>query len=371
MSGLAGITNYTHNAADELISAGATTLTYDGNGNLQSKTTGANIITHAWDALNRLTSVTGPGINTQYAYDGDGNRVSQTVSAGAYQYLNDTVTALPVVLDETGPDGPITYAYGLSMVSARGNGFEHYYQFDGLGSTVSLTNQLGALRANYLYDPWGRLLNPVDPLGGRNKYKFTGEVSDGGTALAYLRARYYDPALGRFLIPDPLGYKLSAPQSANKYVYALNAPTTYVDRLGQEATPPSVTTYQPDVGAVLGATALGGENLWRLPSLNSNAQSTPASILLQPRADQGDGPKCVQEVGKLIPGVDFIILGLENVQTPAKIARGTLSLDEAWGILTDAGSTLIGEKVKVVGRILWGWGALGALDACRHSGGPR
>jgi RHS repeat-associated protein len=237
--GSAGTINYAYNAADELTAAGASTFTYDGNGNLLLKTTGGNTITHTWDALNRLLGLVGPGVNAQYAYDGDGNRVSQTVPGGTYQYVNDTATPLPVVLDETGPDGPISYAYGSSMVSARGNGFEHWYQFEGLGSVATVTSQTAALRANYLYDPWGRVLNPVDPLGGRNKYKFTSESADSQTGLLYLRARYYDAVTGRFLSRDPFGGFLYAPVTEHRYQYALNNPIRYVDPSGLTAAEPS------------------------------------------------------------------------------------------------------------------------------------
>src|SRR5207244_10591014 len=59
------------------------------------------------DAANRLTGVSGTGTASSFSYDGDWNRVSQTVGAGTYGYLNDVATALPVVLQESGPDGNI------------------------------------------------------------------------------------------------------------------------------------------------------------------------------------------------------------------------------------------------------------------------
>src|SRR5450755_4034859 len=51
---------------------------------------------------------------------------------------------------------------------------------------------------SYSYDPWGKMLNPVDPLGSKNALKFSGESLD-PTGLYYLRARYYDPAVGAFI----------------------------------------------------------------------------------------------------------------------------------------------------------------------------
>ncbi len=231
----AGTTKYSYNAADELLTAGTTTFSYDGNGNLISKATGSTSVNYGWDALNRLISVVGGGTNTQYQYDGDGNRVSQQVGSGIYQYLNDTATALPVVLNENGPNGIIDYQYGLSMIAAASSNFEYYYQFDGVGSAVSLTDPTGALKANYSYDPWGKMLNPLDPTAGKNKYKFTGEAVDPGTGLSFVRARYYDPTVGRFTKRDPLPSFLLTSKSLDSYIYALNNPVRFVDPSGLSA----------------------------------------------------------------------------------------------------------------------------------------
>jgi RHS repeat-associated protein len=55
--------------------------------------------------------------------------------------------------------------------------------------------------------------------------RFTGEQVDGATGLQYLRARYYDPAIGRFLGRDPLPF-------VNRYAYVGNNPANYVDPYG-------------------------------------------------------------------------------------------------------------------------------------------
>jgi RHS repeat-associated protein len=226
----AGTTNYTYDAADQLLTAGTSVFTYDGNGNQLTKTTSGTTVTYGWDAINRLKSVVGGTVNTQYQYDGDGNRISQIVPAGSYAYFNDTATAFPVVLSENGPDGSLDYAYGLSMISATSATFQYYYQFDGLGSTINITDPTGAQKANYAYDPWGKLTTPLDPLGTKEKYKFTGEASDPNSGLVFLRARYLDQTIGRFLSRDPL--ELLAVLGDSKYPYANGSPTQLVDHSG-------------------------------------------------------------------------------------------------------------------------------------------
>jgi len=188
-----GTTSYTYDAADEMLTAGSASFAYDGNGSLILKTVGAVNISYAWDALNRLIAVTGGNTNTQYGYDGDGNRVQQQAGGGTYQYLNDVVASLQVVLNEAGPDGTIDYAHGLSLISESIEQKRNFYQFDGLGSVATVTNEAGAPQSNYGYDPWGQPGVPNDPpigldvLGTKNKYRFTGEALDPNDALLFLR----------------------------------------------------------------------------------------------------------------------------------------------------------------------------------------
>ena len=228
----AGTTGYSYDADDRLLMAGTTSYTYDRNGNQITKTTGSTTVNYTYDALNQLTAAAGGGINSKYQYDGDGNRVGQTTTAGSYEYLNDTATGLPVILNETGPDGNIDYLYGSSLISETSPAFQYFYQSDGLGSAASLTDAIGALKANYTYDPWGRLITPIDPLGARNKYKFTGEELDPGTGIYYLRARYYDPTAGRFISKDSFSGFIMKPGSLNRFIYGLNNPVRFTDPSG-------------------------------------------------------------------------------------------------------------------------------------------
>lgn len=231
----AGTTSYAYDADDRMLSAGTTSYGYDNNGNQVSKTTGGSTVSYFYDALNRLIGASGAGINSQYQYDGDGNRVTQTVPAGTYQYFNDTATALPVVLNEAGPDGNIDYLYGQSMISETSSAFQYFYQSDGVGSAASLTDATGMLKASYSYDPWGKLLVPIDPLGTKNKYKFTGEALDPGTALYFLHARNYDVTTARFTERDLLPPSVYVPKFQNAYSYVANDPLRLVDPTGLSA----------------------------------------------------------------------------------------------------------------------------------------
>lgn len=231
-----GTVNYSYDAADELLTAGGISFAYDGNGNQVSKTTAGTTLTYVWDALNRLISVTGGSTNAQYQYDGDGNRVSQQTSLGTYAYVNDTAISPAVVVNENGPDGNISYAYGNSLISASATGLLSFYQFDGLGSVTTVTDGAASQKASYTYEPWGSITGGTDVLGTKNKFKFTAEAVDPGTGLVFLRARYYDPSTGRFLNRDPSTERRPlALRASPLYQYAEANPVRYVDPSGRSS----------------------------------------------------------------------------------------------------------------------------------------
>lgn len=86
------------------------------------------------------------------------------------------------------------------------------------------------MTATYQYDAFGALKTKTG--AGDTAYRFTGELQDPQVArgLYYLRARYYDPALGRFLSRDPWPASAMNPQSWNRYAYVYNNPLRHVAR---------------------------------------------------------------------------------------------------------------------------------------------
>ena len=79
----------------------------------------------------------------------------------------------------------------------------YYYHYDGSGNVIALSDSSGNTAETYAYDVFGTV-NTTGSIG--NPYFFTGRRFDTETGLYYYRARYYDPAIGRFLQPDPIGY---------------------------------------------------------------------------------------------------------------------------------------------------------------------
>jgi RHS repeat-associated protein len=228
--------NYLYDTADRLLKAGTVSFTYDANGNQTSvtRTATGTPISYRYDAANRLIAVAGGAIRSSFSYDGDGNRISQTAGSNTFSYANDIASALPVVLQESVSGRDISYAYGLNLISESSRGFDDFYQYDGQGSVVGLTDIKGNLIRRYAYDAWGQAAwqDSGRGIGSINKFGYTGEALDPGTELYYLRARYYDPHIGRFLSRDPFPGPTRTPLMKNPYLYATSNPVRFADHSG-------------------------------------------------------------------------------------------------------------------------------------------
>jgi len=220
------------------------TVAYDDNGNRLTEAASSGTTTYDYDAKNRLLSVALPTGTSTFTYDGDGNRITQTTPSGTYDYVNDTAVALPVVLNEKGPDGTIDYGYGRGLLESSSSAFDYFYNLDGLGSVSNLTNVNGTVEETYSYDAWGNALTATGSVGTKNKFRFTGQALDPASGLYFLRARYYDQTSGRFLSKDRVPGFATYPISLHRYIYALNNPTKFVDPSGHAPYPEDVSDTQ-------------------------------------------------------------------------------------------------------------------------------
>ena len=106
-------------------------------------------------------------------------------------------------LTQTLSDGTNTYIYGLDRIAQLNTSSQitDYYMTDALGSVRQLTNGTGAVTYASAYDPYGVVTATSGASG--TPYGYTGEYTTND--LVYLRARHYDPAMGRFLTRDTWG----------------------------------------------------------------------------------------------------------------------------------------------------------------------
>ena len=221
---------YSYDSDNRLLSANGASFSYDANGNLIYKHNGTTA-TYDYDYDNRLINLTSNGSTTQYQYDGLGNRIAKIINGSTTRYVVDTNRILPQVLTETDGSGNITayYIYGLGLVSKiTPSGEAYYYHYDGLGSTIAMTDSNGNIVNKYAYDEFGNLLGSEETTSNPFRYLGRYGVMDEGNGLMYMRARYYDAEIGRFLKKDSIGLF----GGLNMYIYCYSNPVNFVDPFG-------------------------------------------------------------------------------------------------------------------------------------------
>jgi RHS repeat-associated protein len=219
------VPSYNYNTSNELTSTLAGNYTYDNDGNTFSDPSGKQ---YTWDFENRLTQAVVPGTGTTtFRYDPFGRRIQKSGPLDTNNYLYDG----PNVLEEVDNGGNVLARYtqdsGVDQVQAElRSGAISYYEADGLGSITSLSNAGGALAHTYTFDSFG---NPTASSGSLiNPFRYTAREFDPEASLYYYRARYFDPASGRFISEDPKRFQAAA----NFYPYVSNSPTTHLDPFG-------------------------------------------------------------------------------------------------------------------------------------------
>ena len=204
---------------------------YDDNGNLIYRSQEGAQYRYVYDYENRLTKITKNGdVIAAYSYNGEGKRVQSTEGGITTHYLYDGNN----VIIERNPQGQTTASYtrGLSLgggiggIIARRAAGVSYYHYDALGNVTNLTNSSGSTIITYTYDAYGNVLSQSSP--STNPYQFSTKEYASETGLLYFGARYYDPSIGRFITPDPLGF-IDGP---NVYLYCNNNPINFIDPWG-------------------------------------------------------------------------------------------------------------------------------------------
>jgi len=186
-----------------------------------------------YDRFGRLASAYNDNYAAEYAYNADGLRVSKSVTkdgittTAKFLYEGGYVT-----LEMDGLSAQIAYnVYGegsvISRKTAQGTA---YYVYNGHGDVVQLTDAWGAVTASYDYDAFGNLINETG--NGQNPFRYCGEYLDLSSGTYYLRARYYDPEIGRFTQRDAFLGSYADPLSLNRYTYCHNNPIRYIDPTG-------------------------------------------------------------------------------------------------------------------------------------------
>ncbi len=218
---------YVVNAMNQYVSAGSAAFAYDANGNLTNRTDGARTASYGYDGDNRLIwARTSPSNLVTFAYDALGQLCTRTDGSGTVRYLWDD-DALAIE-EDTAHATLAHYTWGRDLDEAvcmqRGS-TTYYYQQDALLNVTALLNRNGQVLSTYRYGPYGTGAGT----GSINSFGYAGAWTDPQLGLCFMRHRWYDSDLGRFLQPDPLGFAAGP----NLYTYVYNNPVTRRDPYGQ------------------------------------------------------------------------------------------------------------------------------------------
>ncbi len=186
------------------------------------KTENSIITSNEYDGFNQLTKTTDETQTITYKYNGDGLRTRKTTNGNITNHIWDGSN----IVIETDGAGNITKKYlrGINLIASDIEGTTNYYLYNGHGDVVQLTQTNGTITKNYDYDAFG-IEKDIDQ-NDTNPFRYCGEYYDTETGTIYLRARYYNPSVGRFISEDPIGDGL------NWYTYAGNNPIMFIDPTG-------------------------------------------------------------------------------------------------------------------------------------------
>ena len=163
-----------------------------------------------------------------YGYNGDGLRAWKQTASGKRYFLYDGEK--PVCELDAAGNVIASNTWGATgLVARREGGASTFYAFDERGNAAQRLDDSGGILGTYLFDAFGDRTgtdgsdDPYAGFGGQWGY-----YTDAETGLILCTHRYYDPAQGRFLTRDPIGYD----GGVNLYGYTANNPISRVDPNG-------------------------------------------------------------------------------------------------------------------------------------------
>ena len=224
-----------YDAANRLISYNGETVKYDADGNMTYGPLDGEMTTFEYDCRNRLIRAG----DTYYSYDAENIRTETKSTNYTENYVTDRVSSPYRVLQITeervgGKAETNNYYYGIGLIYEKIDTDTLVYHFDHLGSTRKITGKDGHIRCVFSYDTYGEIKSSW--LEGKEDIRFLyngalGVITD-TNGLYYMRQRYYNPTIKRFINQDILIGHVTDSQSLNRYAYVQGNPVNYTDPFG-------------------------------------------------------------------------------------------------------------------------------------------
>lgn len=220
---------YNYNVRNQLLgrkSAEAETCyQYDRQGNVLQATGTEGGTQYYYNAFNQQIKVLkSDGNSLESQYDGEYLRAGTVENGKVLRFAYYKGELLAELDAEQGLRGRYVPGYGTAAWWSQGSEGYSFYHLDEQNSTAYITGQMRNVVNRYQYDAFGQVSSAE---GFSNRILYTGQQYDKVSGQYYLRARFYDPSVGRFLQED-----VYRGDGLNLYAYCRNNPVVYYDPSG-------------------------------------------------------------------------------------------------------------------------------------------
>ena len=227
------------NWKDKLTAFNGNAISYDEIGNPLNDGTWS----YTWAKGRQLQSMSRSGEAVTFVYNSDGLRVQKiATSTGTTKY---SMHGRNLVHLTNGSGDSLHFFYDAQNKPAivEFNGAAYAYLYNQQDNIIGLVDNAGVQVVSYSYDAWGQIINTTgslaNTLGKLNPFKYRGYIYDEETGLYYLRSRYYNPDLCRFINADDVE-SMGADGDINGYqlfIYCMNDPVNLKDEAGSWSLP--------------------------------------------------------------------------------------------------------------------------------------
>ena len=228
---VAGKETYCYNRKNQLIertSQGKTCeYRYDLQGNVLEEMENGKKRRYGYNSFGQQTEVEESDFRLENFYDGEFLRAGASVNGEISRFLYYNGELQAETYENEFVKTRYILGYGVAGSETEGREGYHGYHLDEQNSTAYITGNKREIENFYEYDAFGAIKSQSEEI--KNRILYTGQQYDQETGQYYLRARFYNPVVGRFLQED-----VYRGDGLNLYAYCRNNPVVYYDPSGYE-----------------------------------------------------------------------------------------------------------------------------------------
>ena len=299
-SGTGTVKSYFYNNRDQLQSYNGQTFAYDAVGN--PTTYQGKALT--WNRGRKLVNFNG----TTFTYDAQGKRIRKNSTNYYYNSAGQLLKSSDGMEYFYGNNGVMGFVY---------SGNKYVYRKNLQGDVIEILDSNGNSVVQYVYDAWGNCTvstTSSQTLAQINPFRYRGYFYDVETGLYFLKTRYYDPTIGRFINMDSINYAdTESINGLNLYAYCGNNPVMYVDPTGHAFLvflAAAVIGFAVSFAASAATQAFSGEEInWGIAAIDGAFGAVSGALSMVP----GIGPFFTGVINAGLTAINGVITtGIEN-----------------------------------------------------------